>query len=99
MAMNRLRDRDRLDGSSNTVIWKAKIQAVLYRHRIKDFSLKVVVIPIDPAENEKCEEAMARAECMILDEVKDPIIPHISENTTTREMWKTLTTLYQGSSV
>ena len=59
--MNGLRDQDRLDRASNFVIWKDRILAVLDRHRIKDFALKTVAIPIDPAEKEKYEDAMARA--------------------------------------
>ena len=61
--------------------------------------MKVVVIPIDPAENEKCEKAMARTECMILDEVKYHVIPHIVEKNTAKEMWDTLTTINHSSSV
>lgn len=47
----------------------------------------------------KYEEAQAKAKCMILDEVKDHVVPHIVEKETTREVWEALTTLYQGSSV
>jgi len=99
MAVNGLRDRDRLDGASNFVSWKARILAVLDRHCIKDFALRVVAIPVDLAENEKYEDAMVRAKCMILDGVKYHVIPHIAEKNTAKEMWDTLTTLYQGSSV
>ena len=94
MAVNGLRDQDRLDVASNFVIWKARILAILEKHRIKDYALKTVVDPIDPYANEKYEEDMAKAKCMILDRVKDHIIPHIVEKSTTREMWETLTTLY-----
>lgn len=99
MAVNRLRDRDKLDRASNFVIWMAKILAVLDRHRIKDFAMRTMAIPVDPAENEKYEDAMARANCMILNGVKDHVIPHIAEKNTTMEMWDTLKTLYQGTSV
>jgi len=84
MAVNALRDQDRLDGASNFVIWKARILAVLDRHRIKDFSLRIVPISVDPVENEKYEDAMARAKRMILDGVKDHVIPHIAEKNTTK---------------
>lgn len=47
----------------------------------------------------KSEEAQAKAKCMILDEVKYHVVPHIVEKDTTREMWETLTTLYWGSFV
>lgn len=100
MAINGLRDKDRLDEASNFVIWKAMILAILDKHRFKDYALKIVVVPVDPDANEKYEEAMVKAKCMILDGVKDHvIIPHIAEKSTTREMWETLTTLYQGSSM
>ena len=92
--MNGLRDQDRLDGASNFVIWKSKILAILDKHRIKDYALKTVAILVDPNANEKYEEAMAKAKCMILDRVKDHVIPHIAEKNTAREMWQTLTTLY-----
>ena len=75
------------------------ILAVLDRHHVKDYALKTVAIRVNPTENEKYEDAMARAKCMILDGVKDHVIPHIAENYTTKEMWDTLTTLYQGSSM
>lgn len=99
MAMNGLRDQDSLDEASNFVIWKARILAVLDRHRIKDYALKTMAIPVDPTENEKYEDAQARVKCMILDGVNDHVIPHIAEKNTSKEMWDTLTTLYQGTSM
>ena len=53
-----------------------------------------MAIPVDPAKNEKYEDAMVRAKSMILDGVKDHVIPHIAEKNTTKEMWDALTTLY-----
>jgi len=89
-AVNGLRDQDRLDEASNFVIWKAKILAILDKHHIKDYALRTLAIPIDLDANEKYEEAQAKAKCMILDGVKDHVIPHIVEKSTTREMWETL---------
>ena len=60
MAINGLRDQDRLDWASNFVIWKAMILSILDRYRIKAFTLRIVVIPVDPADNEKYEEAMSK---------------------------------------
>eukprot|EP00253_Pinus_taeda_P021256 PITA_21256 len=42
---------------------------------------------------------MARVNCMILNGVKDHVIPHIVEKNTTKEMWDNLKTLYQGTFV
>ena len=60
MAMNGLRDQDRLDEASNFVVWKAKILSILDRYRIKAFALRTMAIPVDLAANEKYEEAMAK---------------------------------------
>jgi len=94
-----MRDQDRLDEASNFVIWKAKILAILDKHRIKDYALKVVVVLVDANVAKKYEEAQAKAKCMILDGVKDHVVPHIAEKETTRGMCETLTSLYQGSFV
>ena len=99
MAMNSLRDQDRVDGASNFVIWKARILSVVDRHRIEGFALRIVAIPVDLTDNEKYEDVMAKAKCIILDGVKDHVVQHIAEKNTTKEMWDTLTTLYQGTSV
>ena len=53
MAVNGLRDQDRLDEASNFVIWKARIEAILDN----DYALRTVVVPVDPDANEKYEEA------------------------------------------
>jgi len=42
---------------------------------------------------------MARAKCIILDRVKDHVVPHIAEKETTFEMWEALKKLYQHTSV
>ena len=61
MALHRVRDQDRLDGASNFAVWKAKILSVLDRNCIKNFALKVIAILVDPNDNDRYEEAMARA--------------------------------------
>lgn len=99
MAVNKLMDQVILDKASNFVIWKAKILVILDKHHIKDYALKTVTVPVDPNENENYEGAMVKEKCMILDEVKDHVIPHIVDKNTTNQMREMLTTLYQGSSV
>jgi len=52
----------------------------------KDYALKTVFVPVDVDPLKKYKEAQAKAKCMILDEVKDHVIPHIAEKDTIREM-------------
>ena len=99
MVVNGLRDQDRLDGASNFVVWKARILSILDKHCIKGFTLRVMAIPVDLVANEKYEKPMPKAKCIILDGVKDHVVQHIVEKETTKEMWDTLNTLYQHTSV
>ena len=94
MVTHGLRDQDRLDGASKFVIWKAKILSVLDEHRIKFHVLNVVVAPVNVDPLKKYEEAQVKAKRMIMDGVKDHVIPHIVEKNTAREMWTSLTMMY-----
>eukprot|EP00253_Pinus_taeda_P018884 PITA_18884 len=54
-----------------------------------------MAIPIDPVANERYEEAMAKAKCIILDGIKDHVVLDIAEKEMAKKMWNTLKTLYQ----
>lgn len=99
MALHGVRDQDRLDEASKFVVWKARILSVLHRNCVKHFVLRTIAIAVDPADNDRYEDAMARAKSIILDGVKDHIVPHIAEKNTTQEMWEALTKLYQHTSM
>ena len=99
MAMNGLRDQDKLDGAPNFVVWKARIMSILDRHRIKAFALRTMAILVDSVDNEKYEEAMAKAKYIILDGFKNHVVQRIVEKEMAKEMWDTLKTLYQHTSV
>ena len=77
-----------MDEASNFVIWKARILSVLDRHCIKEFDLRIVVIPVDPVENERYEDAMANAKCIILDGVMDHVVQHIASRRQQRKCGK-----------
>ena len=99
MALHAVRDQDRLDEASNFAVWKAKILTVLDRNRVKNFALKVIAFPVDPNDNDWYEEVMARVKSIILDGVKDHVVPHIVEKEMTFEMWKALKKLYHHTFV
>ena len=72
---------------------------MLDRNRVKNFTLKVIDVLVDPNENDKYEEAMVMAKCIILDGVKDHVVPHIAEKEKVVEMWEAFKNLYQHTSV
>ena len=99
MAVNGVRDQDRLDGALNFIVWKARILSVLDRNHLKQFALRIIAVPVDPIGNDKYEEEMVRAKSFILDGVKDHAVPHIFEKNMANEMWDALKNLYQHTSV
>ena len=99
MASHGLRDQDKLDGVSNFIIWRAKILSVLDEYDIKNHAENVLVEPADPNPLKKSNENQAQAKRLIMDGVKDHVMPHIAGKKTANEMWTTLEAMYQGSSV
>ena len=99
MASHGLRDQDKLDGMSNFVIWRARILTVLDQYDIKDHAENVLVVPVDPNPLKKFKENQARAKHLIMDEVKDHVVPHIVGKNTTNEIWTASETMYQEGSV
>lgn len=60
--------------------------SILDRNHIKGFTLRVISITVDLVANERYEEEMANAKCLILDGVKDHVVPHISKKEMEKEM-------------
>ena len=99
MAPHRLRDQDWLDDLSNFAIWKAKILVVLEAYDLQEHVESVLDTPTNAILLAKHNEVATHAKRFIMDEVKDDVVPYIAEKKTTNEMWKYLTTLYQGKFV
>lgn len=62
--------------------------------KIWDFVEKEIKKPTDPKELEVYEEMDTRVKMIILDGVKDPLIPHMSGKNTAHEMWKAFQDLF-----
>jgi hypothetical protein len=60
------------------------------------FSNIVVAVPIDPTTLDVHEVNEAKTQRIILDRVKDHLIPHLAEKKTTNEMWVALKVLYEA---
>ena len=98
MASNELRDQDRFEGASNYVFWKSRIQFLLDEHDLKSLIDSAVAEPLHATHLRAFKKNMARTKHLILDGVKDHIVPHIAAKDTARKMWVGLEKLYQGSS-
>ena len=97
MALASLRDQDRLDGVSNFGVWKARISLLLEENDIKNYVTSVVDVPTDATQLAAYKKDDAKARRIILDGVKDHIVPHISELDRAKKMWDAILNLYQNA--
>jgi hypothetical protein len=92
-----IRFEDRLDDISKYLQWKVWMSVVLKENKIWNYVSYVVVAPTsDTVALDLHEVKEAKSQRIILDGVKDPLIPHISEKKTTYEMWETLNNLFEA---
>jgi hypothetical protein len=95
MAMS-LRVEDRLQGAQNYPTLKERMTMIL---EVNDVSVHVsdkATTPIGAAELVIWKKGEAKAKSMILDGIKDHVVPHLSGKADAKDKWKALSDLYQN---
>ena len=96
MASIGLRVEDRLDGGGNWTPWRARIVLLLKEYELWEIVETVAVVPTDPISLAEFKKKNIKAKRIILDSVKDHIIPHVVGRDFTYQMWESLSNLYQS---
>ena len=91
-----LRVEYRLHGAKNFPTWKERITRILDVSDAEKHNESMKVAPIDLVDLEAWKKIDSRAMLIIMDGVKDHIVPHLSCKKITLEMWKALEILYQS---
>jgi hypothetical protein len=92
-----IRYEDRLDDISNYLQWKVCLSIVLKENKIYSYVSFVVAAPAtDPVALDLHEVKEARAQRIILDGVKNHLIPHLAEKKTAKELWDALKNLFEA---
>jgi hypothetical protein len=88
---------DRLEGISNYLQWKVRINNALKENKLWSFVNTIVPIAAsNPIALDVHDVKEAKTQRIILDGVKDHLIPHLAEKKTTNEMWDVLKGLYEA---
>jgi hypothetical protein len=100
MDFNGLRLDYALEGSSNYIYWKDRMEAVLEDNGLKEFIDKDVPKPnaADAANLDAWKKKLAKVRRIMLEGVRDHIVSSLHGKATTHAMWKTLTDLFQNNS-
>ena len=91
-----LRVEDRLQGTQNFPTWKERITRILDDSDVEEHVDSTKVAPIDLLYLIAWKKIDSRSPFIIMDGVKEHIVPHLSEKNTTTDMWMTLESLYQS---
>ena len=91
-----LRVEDRLQGAQNFPTWKERITRILDVSDAEEHIDSTKVAPTDPADLAAWKKIDSRAMLIIMDGVKDHIVPHLSGKKTAAKMSTALESLYQS---
>ena len=96
-----LRVEDRLEGQNNYSAWKERIHSIFEEAEVwgimVNTTLNLVTVTTDPVQLAEFNKKNAKAKILILEGIKDHVIPHLRGKTYIHEMWTALTSLYQSS--
>jgi hypothetical protein len=96
MAASGLRFEDGLDKVSNYSHWKERIMLVLMEDGIWEFANTQITPPTDAAELVIHNQKDVKVGHIILDGVKDHLIALLSGETTVKDMWEALKSLFES---
>ena len=68
---------------------------VLEVNEVLEHTPETATPPIDAIQLAIWKKSEAKAKSVILDGIKDHVVPHLSRKTTAKDMWKAMSDLYQ----
>ena len=100
MSFNGLRLEYALDGSSNYIAWKDRMEAELEDNGLKEFIVNDVPKPgsSDDASLDTWKKKATKTRRILLEGVKDHIVSSLHGKATPFLMWKALTDFFQSRS-
>eukprot|EP00253_Pinus_taeda_P008723 PITA_08723 len=96
MSFNGLRLEYALEGSSNYIAWKDKMEVVLDENGLKDFIDAEVSKPTHAAQVEAWQKKTTKCRRIVLEGMKDHIVSSLHGKASPYLMWKALTDLFQS---
>jgi hypothetical protein len=89
-----LRVEDKLDGACNFLYWKARVTLELKEYELWDLVDKLIIPPTNSTTLVVHENKEIKKERVILDSVKDHLIPHLSKNKKKKDMFDVMVGLF-----
>ena len=90
---------DKLEGNKNYRAWKYRIGLILKENDLDNYIKDEVAEPAETEAKEKHKKDLIRAQRIIVDSIKDHLIPQVSSKKTLKEMYDALARMYEGRNI
>ena len=90
---------DKLEGIENFYAWKYRIGLILEENDLAKFIKEVMSELEEDEAKEKYMKDMIRAKRIIIDSIKDNLIPQVSSKDTPQEMFDALPRMSEGRNI
>jgi hypothetical protein len=81
---------EKLEGVDNFRAWKYSVMLILEENDLEDFIEEGVAEPEGDEAKAKYKKNLVKAKRIIVDYIKDPLIPHVSSLKTLKQMFDAL---------
>ena len=90
---------ERLEGADKFQAWKQRISLVLEENELDSYINEEVPVPEGDEAKALHKKKLAMAKRIIVDSMKDHLIPQVSSLKTPKEMFDALTNLFEGKKI
>ena len=90
---------ERLEGADNFRAWKYRVMLVLEENDLEGFIESNILEPEEEEAKVKHKKSLVKAKRIIVDSIKDHLIPHASSLKTPKQMFDALSRLYEGKNI
>ena len=90
---------EKLEGDDNFQAWKYRISLVLEKNELDSYIHEEVPVPERDEAKALHKNKLVMAKRIIVDSIKDPLIPQVSSLNTPKAMFGALTKLFEGKKI
>ena len=90
---------EKLEGADNFWAWKYRISLVLEENELDSYISEEVPVPKGDEAKALHKKKLVMDKKIIVDSIKDHLIPHVSSLKTPKAMFDSLTKLFEGKNI
>ena len=90
---------ENIEATENFRAWKYKVILILEESDLEGYIKDEVKEPEEDESKSKCKKDIIKSKRIIVDSIKDHLIPQVSSNNNPKEMFDALTSLFEGKNI